>query len=154
MALSHFVFCWPLCAPPFPGFPCLSPSHLFLETHSTCGLIYKDMAFFKMAPSIPPGRGGSTSQTGPSPVCISTWHRSGRCYHLPLDRSLSHLEKPESTVRIMFFDSPVPLTPSSLHSWGTSWSSQGWTNTSHPGSWITSLMGHSMWGLGTMCRTQ
>ena len=45
MALGHFVFCWPLCAPPLPGFPCPSSSHLIEVTHPTCGLIYKSMAF-------------------------------------------------------------------------------------------------------------
>lgn len=45
MTLGHSVFNWPLCAPPFPGCACLSPSHLIWEIHPTCGLIYKVMAF-------------------------------------------------------------------------------------------------------------
>ena len=65
-----------------------------------------------------------------------------------LDRSLSHLEKPGSTVRIMFFDF------CNLHFWGTNWSLQGWTNTSRPRSLTTPPTGHGMWGFGTVCRTQ
>ena len=52
---------------------------------------------------------------GPTPVCLSTQYQSGRHHGLW-----------ESCPLI----SPVLSAPYSLHFWGTSWSSQGWTNTS------------------------
>ena len=85
---------------------------------------------------------------------ISTWHRSGRHHHLPPGQIAFHLERPGSTVKIMFFDfssSFNTIHPALLED---KLELMGGTNTSHPGSLTTSPTGPSMWGLGTTCWTQ
>lgn len=64
-------------------------------------------------------------------------------------RSVSHLEKAGSAVRIMSFYLSSAFN-TIQHFWGTGWSTEGWPTTSHHGSWTTSLSDHSMWGYRTV----
>ena len=89
---------------------------------------------------------------GPTPVCISNWHQSGRHHHLPpgqitvsLGKAWKHCED-----HVLWF--PQYFQHHKACTFGGQ--ARAHTHTSRPGSLTTSPTGHSMWGLGTVCRTQ